>query len=83
MHKWEQTVEMNVQQGVGWICVGQEGDQRQALANRVVSQWFGQKREFHLKDKVFERYANVLQVGFPLYRGPFGEPGGDWFAGAF
>jgi hypothetical protein len=37
----------------------------------------------NLKDEVFERYANALWAALSLYRGPFGEPGGDSFAGAF
>jgi hypothetical protein len=37
----------------------------------------------NLKDEVFERYANVLYVGLHLYRGPFGQPGGDSFARTF
>ena len=37
----------------------------------------------NLKDEVFERYANSLRGGPPSYRGPFGEPGGDLFAGTF
>ena len=37
----------------------------------------------NMKDEVFERYANVLYVGLHLYREPFGESGGDSFAGTF
>jgi len=29
----------------------------------------------NLKDEVFERYANAMWAGLPLYRGPFG---GTW-----
>jgi hypothetical protein len=36
----------------------------------------------NLQDEVFERYANSLWTGLPLYRGSFGEPGGDSFVGA-
>jgi hypothetical protein len=37
----------------------------------------------NLKDEVFEKYANVLQAGLHLYRGPFGQPRGDSFAGTW
>jgi hypothetical protein len=37
----------------------------------------------NVKDQVFERYANALYEGLPLYRSPFGEPGEDSFAGTF
>jgi hypothetical protein len=35
------------------------------------------------KDEVSERYADALLPGFPVYRGPFWEPGGDSFARTF